>query len=155
MLNTGFPCIGIARYTSFSANGKTGTCEGDDPLDPQESYCIPLRNAIGLSMRPYMWSVSIPHNHIKDYSKMENEIAEKVASVAKKLASSSRKKMTEKEVIISAIKKQKTQFRKALKNGYTRRDIIAKLRDDGIKISPKDLADILGTRKQSLPNNDE
>lgn len=83
---------------------------------------------------------------------MEAEIAEKIASVAKKLAANPRKKITEKDIVLSAVKKQKAQFKKALKNGYTRKDILEQLHDDGIKITAREFAEIIGVRKKSTAN---
>lgn len=80
---------------------------------------------------------------------MEIEIAEKVASVAKKLATNPCKKVTEKDIVLSAVKKQKSQFKKALKNGYTRKDILAKLHEDGITITAREFSGIIGTGKRS------
>lgn len=80
---------------------------------------------------------------------MEAEIAKKIASVAKELAANPRKKMTEKDVVLFAVKKQKSQFKKALKNGYTRKDILAKLHEDGIKITSREFAEIIGIRKKA------
>ena len=84
---------------------------------------------------------------------MDTSIAEKVASVAKEFASNPRKKTTEKDVIISEVKKQKAQFKKALKNGYTRKEILNKLHADGIKISAREFAEIIGIKKRVSKND--
>ncbi len=81
--------------------------------------------------------------------KMDNEIASKIASVAKQLSAEPRKKKTAKETVLSEIRKQKAQFKKALKNGYTRKEIIAKLNEDGIKITSREFASVIGTRKKA------
>lgn len=86
---------------------------------------------------------------------MDNEIASKIASVAKQLSAAPRKKETAKETVLSEIRKQKAQFKKALKNGYTRKEIIAKLNEDGIKITSREFASVVGTRKKAASKKSE
>lgn len=82
-------------------------------------------------------------------AEIAEKIAEKIASVAKEFAANPRKKNTEKDIVLSAIKKQKSKFKKALTNGYTRKDILAKLHEDGIKITAREFAKIMGIKKKS------
>ncbi len=86
---------------------------------------------------------------------MDNEIANKIASVAKQLSAEPRKKTTAKEAVLSEMRKQKSEFKKALKNGYTRKEIIEKLNEDGIKITSREFASIIGTRKKGAPKKNE
>lgn len=83
---------------------------------------------------------------------MKDNIAESVASLAKKIASEPRKKTTKKAIALSAIAEQKTHFNTALKNGYTRKEIVAMLRDDGIKLTVSEFSEIIGKRKKSVAN---
>jgi len=84
----------------------------------------------------------------KTSNRMEKTAAQKVAEIAEKMATTKRTKESPKDALLDAVRAQKNQFIKALKNGYTRKEILANLKEQGITISARDLAEILGTRKK-------
>lgn len=79
--------------------------------------------------------------------KPEKTVSQKVAEIAEELASTPRKKDSPKAAMLKAVKEQKTQFLKALKNGHTKKEILEKLKEQGFVISARDLASVLGTKK--------
>lgn len=79
---------------------------------------------------------------------MEKTAAQKVAEVAGKMAATKRRKESPKDAIIAAIKAQEKQFKKAIKNGYTRKEILANLKEQGITITARDLAVVLGKKSK-------
>jgi histidinol phosphatase-like PHP family hydrolase len=80
---------------------------------------------------------------------MKDKTAENVASIAKRIALNPRKKTTKKAIALAAIDEQKANFNTALKNGYTRKEIVAMLREDGIKITVSEFSGIIGKRKKA------
>lgn len=85
----------------------------------------------------------------KTSNRVEKTAAQKIADVAEMMAAKPRKKESKKDAILVAVKAQEKQFKKALKNGYTRKEIIANLKEQGITITARDLAGILGTRAKA------
>lgn len=80
---------------------------------------------------------------------MDNEITEKIDNFLQTLSEIPSKAITEKDKIMSVIKKKKSEFKKALKSGHTRKGIISKLNDElGINISLRDFSKIIGTKKR-------
>lgn len=84
----------------------------------------------------------------KPSGRMEKTISQKVEDVAKKLVSKPPKKATKKNETLDALKAQKSHLKKAVKNGYTRKEIIAMFKEEGILISARDLSALLGTKKK-------
>lgn len=80
---------------------------------------------------------------------MKDKIAESVAALAKKVASEPRNRPTKKSIALSAIAEQKSHFNTALKNGYTRKELVAMLREDGIKITVNEFSEIIGKRNKT------
>lgn len=77
--------------------------------------------------------------------------AEKIAELAKNLTSKEGKAQSGKGMALEAIKAQKSKFKTALKNGYTRKELLERINKEcGVKISARAFSEIIGKRKKSI-----